>query len=102
MEGSIIKESSNPLLHRREVLLAISYKGATPSRERVREAVVAKLGSDPKLTVVKNIRQEAGMHRVVVVAYVYNNEEAMKRIEPLYVLKRNGLVAEEGQQAQQG
>ncbi len=99
MEGNIIKESSNPLLHRREVLMEIRFEGATPSREKVREAVIAKLGSNPKLTVVKKIQQDTGMHRVIVVAYVYNNEEAIRRIEPLYVLKRNGLIKEEGSNA---
>ncbi len=99
MESSIIKDNPNPLLHRREVLVEISFKGATPSRDKIREAIVAKLGSNPKLTVVKKIKQEAGMHRVVVLAYVYNSEEAIKRLEPLYVLKRNGLIEGEGEKA---
>ena len=92
MKITSIHKSKNTLLNRNEYVFEVSFDGSTPKRADIKQLFIQKTGENPDLSVIKRIQQHAGMRKVRVVAYVYANEDSLKRIEPAYVLKRNQLV----------
>ncbi len=95
MNVDVLSKTNNPLIGRVEYIIEVSYDKATPKRADVRQAIVEKVGCSPDLLVIKKIQQHAGMKKSRVIAYVYGDDETLRRIEPLYILKRNGLIKEE-------
>ncbi len=95
MEIRIIEKRENPLLDRIEVLaLAEHPNQATPRREEVRKRIAALLGVSEDLVVVKKIVSVFGWPRSRIYVNVYKNKEAMFRLEPKHILKRNGIIKE--------
>ncbi|NPA22603.1 MAG: 30S ribosomal protein S24e [Candidatus Micrarchaeota archaeon] len=92
MNVEIISERDNPVLSRKEVLLLAKYEGATPSLTELRQKVVETLGVSPELMVIKKTEQNFGKREVKIWAYVYDNPDVLRRLEPIYVLKRNKLA----------
>lgn len=100
MNMNIISKTNNPLIGRMEYIIEVSYSKATPKKADIRQIIVEKIGCSPDLLVVKKIQQRSGIKKSRVIAYVYGDTETLKRIEPLYILKRNGLIKEEKTQSE--
>ncbi len=100
MNVEILTKKENLPLERKELLLEVSFSGATPKREELKAAVVAKLGSQPELTVIKKAEQLTGKKTVRVTVFAYTNPDTLKRVEPEYVLKREGLIKEGGKEGE--
>lgn len=98
MEISILSKENNPLFKRTEYIIEISFNSSTPKREEIRQAIIEKTGVSPELLIIKKIQQHTGMRRARVIAHSYKDKEFMLRVEPKYILKRNGLIKEENQQ----
>lgn len=81
MELKIINKKEDPLLSRTRVELEIIFGKATPSREEIKSKLGKDLGKDEKLIVVKGIYTEYGLKKAKNLSYVYENEEALNRIE---------------------
>ena len=81
MELKISETTDEPLLSRKKITAEGSAEGPTPSGKEVHEAITKAAKADGKLVVIKKIRTYFGLRRLKVTAYVYNNEEEMKRIE---------------------
>ncbi len=101
MDATVINEKHNPLFHRKEYVFKITFSAATPSRQEIRDKVIQTLGSKPERTVVAEIKQTTGKREIDVFVNVYDDEEHLKQYEPLYILKRNGLV-KEGESGKEG
>ena len=71
MESKIINQESNPFLEREEFLLEIINESA-PTKDEV----IAELGKDVELTVIKKIHTNFGKHSFIVDVVVYNSVEA--------------------------
>ena len=77
-----MKELKNTLLKRREVELVI-HSEANPGFEVAKKAVADKLKSDENLVVVRAVRGKFGSKDFLIEAFVYDNEEAKKKVEPV-------------------
>ncbi|USN45117.1 MAG: 30S ribosomal protein S24e [Candidatus Woesearchaeota archaeon] len=95
MKVDVQKEYARPLLSRKEVEVKIFFDGATPKREEVREELAKLLKAAKELLIIKSIYNHFGEGSAEVTAFVYDNAEDMKVIEPKYVLKKHNLIAEE-------
>jgi ribosomal protein S24E len=84
MNLKIEKTEEKPLLARKEVAGSIMFEEkATPSNDNVRKAIAAELKVDEKVVVVKHIYTAYGSSEAKVEAYVYNDEESLKKMEPV-------------------
>lgn len=81
MELKIINKNKEPLLARTKVEAEVIFEKATPSREEIKNKLATDLGKDKKLIVVKAIYTIRGLKKATNLSYVYENEEALKRIE---------------------
>lgn len=81
MELKILNKEEYPLLARTRIKSEIIFERATPSKAEVKSQLSKDLGKDEKLIVVKNIYTKYGLKKAINLSYVYENEEAMKRIE---------------------
>lgn len=90
METKIIEQKKNPFLEREEFTLEITNEVA-PSFDEVK----AELKKDADLTVVKKVNTNFGRQTFIVEAVVYDNKEAMKKVETIPVKVRKKLEADE-------
>jgi ribosomal protein S24E len=83
MAITIKNTDEKPLLARKEVEAHMVFEGkATPSNADVAKAIASELKTDEKLVVVKHIYTAFGSCEADIAAYVYDNEEALKKFEP--------------------
>ncbi|MEM0356731.1 MAG: hypothetical protein QXV16_02400 [Candidatus Anstonellales archaeon] len=95
MKTKIIAKKMNTILSRIEYVINMSFDGATPSIKDIRQNLVSYLGVEPDRLVIKNIEQRYGSRELKINCYVYEKIEVLKQLEPVYVLKRNGLLNSE-------
>ena len=81
MELKINNKKNEPLLSRVRIESDMTFVKATPSINDVRAALSTQLGKDKNLVVVKTIYNEFGSRKAKGVAYLYENEEILKRFE---------------------
>jgi small subunit ribosomal protein S24e len=92
MDIKIGRETSNPLLSRREYEVEIAHAEApTPKREelRVRLAEVLKVPKDR--LVVESLHPSFGSPLTRGIVHVYESREALEKTEREHILVRNGL-----------
>ena len=78
MKTKIVNQVKNPFLEREEFTLEITNEVA-PSFEEVKQ----ELKKDAELTVVKKVHTNFGRQTFIVEAVVYDNKEAMKKVETI-------------------
>ena len=82
MQLEITDKKEQKLLSRVEVKGIVKFDGsATPSNDKVKEAIAKNVGKDMKLVVVKNIYTSYGASSADVTAYVYDDEKKLKELE---------------------
>lgn len=92
MELQIVEKKDNPLLNRTEVRFKVDHgRAATPKREDVRDKLAGMLSAKKDLVVVDMMASTFGRGETRGYARVYENVDAMGKIERRYLLKRNGL-----------
>ncbi len=89
MELEITGKKENKTLQRQEVKIEIKNAMLTPSRKELRPKIAALLGAKEELTVIENIDHTFGTNQGKIKAHVYENEEAMKKTEPAYLIQRD-------------
>ncbi len=89
---TIVKQSENKLIKRKEYVLRVDYDDGTPSRKELREIIASKLGVDEGKLVILRIDSGFGARSCNVFARVYTSDELLKRFEPRYILVREGLI----------
>ena len=89
MELEITGKKENKTLQRQEVKIEIKNVTLTPSRKELRPKIAALLGAKEELTVIENIDHTFGTNQGKIKAHVYENEEAMKKTEPVYLIQRD-------------
>ncbi len=88
MNVEVISNVENKLLERKEIKAEISFKGATPGRADLRQALCGKVGANPDLVVLREINTTYGKQSVSVLAHSYQKMEKLMEIEPEYIRKR--------------
>jgi len=89
MEIKLEKDVANKLLNRREMVLDVTYKGSTPSREEIRDEASRKLNLKHEGLVVVSISQIFGAGRSQVLIHEYASAEAAKATAQKHVLDRS-------------
>ena len=89
MELEITGKKENKTLQRQEVEFEIKNAKITPSRKELRPKIAAMLGAKETLTVIESINHTFGTNEGKIKVHVYENEEAMKKIEPAYLIERD-------------
>lgn len=95
MKTKIVAKRMNTILSRIEYVIGMSFDGPTPSIKDIRQSLVSTLGVEPDRLVIKNVEQKYGSKELKINCYVYEKIEVLKQLEPVYVLKRNGLLNSE-------
>jgi small subunit ribosomal protein S24e len=97
MEIEITEEKENQLLKRNEVKFKLHHEeeGASPNREKARNALIKALKCSSNLLVVDKMDTEFGKRETVGYAKVYESEERLKEIERRHIVERNFKGAEE-------
>jgi small subunit ribosomal protein S24e len=96
MDIEITQEEENELLNRTEVRFSIVHDGETPARLAVRDSLAAKLGKGSDEVVVHKMDTKFGMNETLGHAKVYESPEDAREIEEEYMLERNKIGVEEG------
>ena len=86
----IISEKNNPLLSRRELLIEIDFPDKTPTKVEVKKQLAEAQKVDEKVIVVIDIIGVYGDRKAKVTAFIYENEKALKEIEPKEKKKKEG------------
>jgi small subunit ribosomal protein S24e len=93
---SILSESYNKLLHRKDIQMLVDYDGATPKRAELLKLIAEHLkASEDRIAIIK-MESLFGQHKLSVHCHVYDTVEDMKKYEREYVLKRQQEVEASG------
>jgi len=86
----IVKDTSNPLLDRREIVFEVMHpQQPTPSRRELRERLAAEVGADPELTYIVKAETKTNSWTTLGVAHIYKSLERAKLIVPEHILIRD-------------
>lgn len=88
MELVITEKIEQPLLSRIKVVGEITFDAATPSNDDLCKAISTELKCAQNVISVQNIYTKFGEKRANISAYVYDNEENMKKIERIKEKKK--------------
>ncbi|MBD3209824.1 hypothetical protein GF318_00395 [Candidatus Micrarchaeota archaeon] len=88
MNVEIISKTENEVLERKEVNAEVGFTGPTPSRKELRDAVAGKIGANPELVILRDVRNAFGKQAVKIVAHAYSDMEKLRATEPEYMMKR--------------
>ncbi|NPE26813.1 hypothetical protein HNV12_02305 [Methanococcoides sp. SA1] len=78
MKIETLKQEKNPFLQREELTLEITSEAAPSTTE-----VIAELGKDEALTVVKKINTNFGSQKFITEVVVYDSKEAREKVETI-------------------
>lgn len=95
MDLNILKERDTPLLSRKRYTFEMDFKGATPSRIEIRDAVAKKVKSEPELTIIKHVYTRYGVEKAKIIAHVYSNKEEMAKLEQKVLVDKHVVKKEE-------
>lgn len=99
MDLELIKERDMPLMSKKRYSFYLNFKGTTPARKDIKEAVAKMVKSEPELTVVKHIYTRYGIEKAKVIANVYSNKEDMEKFEEKSTLEKNKAKEEPKEEA---
>jgi ribosomal protein S24E len=77
------------LLPRKEVSVSISFEQATPSRKHLKKAVADKVKAKEELVIIRHVYTKYGTRDAEIIAFVYDNEEAMNSLEYTKMIQKN-------------
>lgn len=79
----VLKEEDSRILERKSFVVEIDHHlKATPKEDSIKSGLAKLLKSDEKLMIIKHIYTGFGKGSSKVEVYVYDNEKALKTIEP--------------------
>jgi ribosomal protein S24E len=81
--------TNRALLPRKEVTLDVAFENSTPNRKQLRSIVAEKAKARPELVIVRHVYTKYGGREAAIVAYVYENEEAMNSLEHKKMIDKN-------------
>ncbi len=92
MELKINSREKNALLEREEIELSVSHPGdPTPSREDIRDKLVAKEDLDEDEVIVQHVKTPFGSEGSKALVKVYDSNDRLMEVESDYSLVRNGF-----------
>ncbi len=88
MELKITSQKEQNLLSRKEILADLSFDAAVPSRNELKKEIALKIGIPENLIIIRKIENDYGYKKAKVLAYAYEKEEDLKRIESRAALEK--------------
>ncbi|MCK5629881.1 MAG: hypothetical protein KAI26_04650, partial [Nanoarchaeota archaeon] len=82
MELKILEKKENKLIDRIEISARLSFTGATPAMEKVRDSIASQMKAKADNILVKKIDTDYGYPTADVTAFIYGSAESMERFEP--------------------
>lgn len=79
---TINSEKHNLLLGRKEFSLEVSFPAKIPSKAELQKELAEKQKVNENLVVIKYVQGVYGDRKAKAVAYIYDNEKALKNVEP--------------------
>jgi len=98
MELQIIKDTTNPLLKRRDISVRIKNK-ITPTRIEVKNKMAAILNSKPELIVIDHMDAIFGKQETIGTAYIYQDETRLKQLAHQHLIARDAPKVKEASEA---
>ncbi|MBL7054449.1 hypothetical protein ISS05_01690 [Candidatus Woesearchaeota archaeon] len=95
MDLKITEKKEEPLSSRIQLTGELDFEAATPSYKEVKKKIASSLSCDEKLIVIRHIYTKFGIRKADFLAYLYNKEEDMKKIEPKKKEKKGAKPEEE-------
>ncbi|MBW2972404.1 hypothetical protein KY359_05185 [Candidatus Woesearchaeota archaeon] len=95
MDLELKKEREMPLLSRKRYTFYMEFKGPTPTRMKIRDAVASKVKGKPELTVIKHVYNRYGIEKAKVIAHVYSSKEDLAKYEDKKLLDKHAEKKEE-------
>ena len=78
----VVKDEKSFVLPRREIIVEIPHTDKpTPSEEQVKDELIKKFKCKKELIIIKGINTKYGSSDAVVEAFIYDDEDSMKKIE---------------------
>jgi small subunit ribosomal protein S24e len=94
MEISIISDTQNELLSRRELEFSIIYTGATPARKQVHAKLAAIMNVGKDQVVLDSMKTKFGITVLNGSARIYQNKDDLVKLERAYLMARGGVAEE--------
>ena len=95
MEIEIVEKKDNPLLNRLEVTFVVSHpKSQTPKRNEVKDILAGSLGVKKEVVIIDNMEPTFGKPSTYGYAKIYKTVEDARKVEPIYIQKRNHIYVE--------
>lgn len=88
MELQIIKDTTNPILERRDISIKIG-NNITPSRIEVKNKIAAMLNSKPELIVIEHLNTIFGKREIIGEACIYQSEDRLKQLAHKHLIARD-------------
>ncbi len=82
MDLTITKQEKKLLVQREEIEATVTIE-PTPSNKQIQEELTKKLNKPTELIIVKHIYSKFGSHENKIIAYIYDNKEALKKFEKI-------------------
>jgi ribosomal protein S24E len=88
-----IVQTPNSLLRRIDLRVDVQvHGGSTPSRKLAHQALANKLGVDPMLLILTEIRAIYGTGDCEILAHLYEDSADLERIEPKHLIRRRAVM----------
>ncbi len=89
MNIDIKENNKKPLMQREEFKGKVSFKGAMPSRIKIKKEIAKKLSKKEELIIIRKIKPFYGKESADIYGFVYDNKKALEELEEEYMKKRN-------------
>ena len=101
MKIEITEKKENLLQERTEVRFTVDHTGeATPTRKAIIDAIAKMTSAGSNTVVLNNVDTQYGRGISKGYVKVYKSEDAARKFEREYLLKRSGIIKEEKKEGQ--
>ncbi len=102
MKMEITNQRENTLQSRTEVCFVVDHaRESTPGRNAVAEDLAKQFNTKRELVIVDELNSKYGVGKTQGYAKIYKSADDVKKYEPEYLQKRNGIGAKPAEEAQE-
>jgi len=101
MKIEVTEKKENLLQERTEVRFTVDHTGeATPTRKAIIDAIAKMMNAGNNTVVINNMDTQYGRGISKGYVKIYRSEEAARKFEREYLLKRSGIIQAEKKEGQ--
>jgi len=95
MEFTILTETENKPLARKEVRARLLFDGPIPSRKKVRQALTKTLSAQENLIIIRKIQPKFGEMSALINVHVYSDQKVLDKVLTASMKKRHETAKKE-------